>query len=76
VAAQRILVLLLASDAALFGDRFGAHAHVVVVPWRPQAVVDNRILERGGAHAIAEAGLGQQVRALAHALHATGHDDV
>ena len=74
VAAQGVFVLLLAGDAALFGDRFGAHAHVVVVPGRPQAVEDDRVLHRGRAHAIAEAGFRQQVRALAHALHAAGDD--
>ena len=55
MAAQRELVLLLAADAALFGDRLGAHAHVLVVPRRPQPVVDDRVLHGRVAHAIAEA---------------------
>src|SRR5207237_9084725 len=44
VTPQRALVLLLTGDAAAFGDRLGAHAHVVVVPGRPQTVVHDGVL--------------------------------
>ena len=74
VAAQRVFVLLLAGDAALFGDRLRAHAHVVIVPRRPQSVGDDRVQHGGRTHAIAEARFGQQMRALAHAFHAASHD--
>ena len=76
VTAQRELVLVLAAD--LVGDRhaLGVGAHVALLDGAPQRVVHGRVDDRPVAKAIAEAGLGQEIRRAVHALHAAGDDHV
>jgi len=78
VAAQRVFVGLVTTDAVLLGHVLGRHAHVVVVEDVPQAVVDHGVdeLGLGHAHAIAVACLGQHERGLVHVLDATRHNHV
>ena len=70
------LVLHLAGDAVLLGHVLGGDAHVDVVHGALQTVQDHLVLQDAVAHAVALAGVGDQVRGHAHVLHAAGHDDL
>ena len=69
-------VLVFASDLELFGDVLAGHAHVALVERAPEAVVDHRVDERAVAHAQSFAHAREQVRGVAHRLHAAGDGDV
>ncbi len=68
-------VLLFAGDAVFCSDHLRGCAHVEVVVCVPQAVVDHRVDESAVAHAIAGAGLREQIGRVGHRLHAAGDDD-
>ncbi|MNS65827.1 hypothetical protein D3C72_990090 [compost metagenome] len=76
VAAGRPLVHGLTGHAELLGDVGAVDAHVDVVEGAPQAVVDHRVDQFAVAHAVAVAGLLEQVRRVGHALHAAGDEDL
>src|SRR5215213_8278384 len=67
-------VLVLAADLCLDRYPFGVGAHVAGLSRAPQAVDDGRVDELRVTQPIAEARLGQQVRALVHVLHTARHD--
>src|SRR5206468_6315500 len=73
--AERVLVLAFARYAILFRDDFTGISHVVVFIRVPESVLNHRIDDGPVAEAVALAGVGQQIRRIAHALHAAGHDD-
>ena len=57
----------------MLGNPLRGHAHVHIFPAAPQAIMHRCVDDFAVAHAVAGTGLGQQVRALAHALHTPGH---
>ena len=69
-------VLVFARDAVALGDVLGGHAHVVVVDGAHEAVAEQVVLEQAVAHAVAGAGLGQQIGGQRHVLHAGRHHDL
>ena len=64
------------ADVVVLGDDLAGVAHVALLERAPQAVVDHRVDELAVAHAQAFAHARQQVRAVAHRLHAAGDRDV
>ena len=76
VALQGELVLVGSTDLVLDRHPLGMGAHVAAFGAAPQAVVNGRIDQLGIAQPVAEARLGDQVRALVHALHAAGDGDL
>ena len=74
VAADGEVVLLLPGEAELRGAPIGEARPWLVAVGVGQAVVDHRVDQLAVAHPIALAGLEQQVRGPAHALHAAGDD--
>ena len=73
MAVDRELILFLARDAVLFGDVLGGQPHVDVVKGVPQAVVNHRVDDLAVADAQAFSHARQQIRTIAHRLHAAGH---
>ena len=71
---ERQWILHRARDAVLLGDLLAGDAHVEVVVDVPQAVPDHRVDQLAVAEAHARARFRQQVRRVAHALHAAGDD--
>ena len=76
MAARRVVVLRFAADVVLLGDDLAGVAHVALLERAPQAVVDHRVDDLAVAHAQPFAHARQQVRAVAHRLHAAGDRDV
>src|SRR5207248_666845 len=74
--AQRPLVLLTARDLVLPRTTRAVDAHVAMIHGAPQPVLDHRVDDLAVAHAVAQARLIEQVRRVAHALHAAGDDDL
>jgi hypothetical protein len=75
VTLERIGVLRLTSDAAFAGHDFAGITHVPVLEAAPEAVVDHRVDHLAVTHAQTLACARQQVRRVAHRLHAAGHND-
>mmetsp|Transcript_22059 Transcript_22059/g.43386 ORF Transcript_22059/g.43386 Transcript_22059/m.43386 type:complete len:433 (-) Transcript_22059:141-1439(-) len=69
-------VLVLTGDAVLLRDVLGGDAHVVIVHGAGETISDHGVLKRPGAHTLAVAAVGENVRALAHVLHTTGNNDI
>ena len=76
MAARGVLVLRVAADVVVLGDDLAGVAHVALLERAPQAVVDHRVDDLAVAHAQPFAHARQQVRAVAHRLHAAGDGDV
>jgi hypothetical protein len=76
VAAQRPLVEVRAGHLELVADRRRLFEHLLAAERVAQAVLDHRVQGLGVAHAEAAAGAGQQVRRLAHRLHAAADRDL
>ena len=76
MAARGVLVLRGAADVVVLGDHLAGVAHVALLERAPEAVVDHRVDDLAVAHAQAVAHARQQVRAVAHRLHAAGDGDV
>ena len=76
VAAQRPAVEVGPRHLELVGDLAGLLEHLLAAERVAQAVVDHRVDRLGVAHAEAEARLLEQVRRVAHRLHAAGDADV
>ncbi len=69
-------VLFRARECVLVGGRFGEVPHHVAVVGVLQTVEKHVVQHLLVTHAVAAARLGQQVRCIAHGLHAAGHHDV
>src|SRR5204863_7143817 len=69
MAVQRVLVHLGPADTVLLGDRFGGVAHVMLLEWAPEAIVDDGILQLARPETETLAGGLEQGRRAAHALH-------
>src|SRR5579859_293030 len=69
------LVLLLASDAVLFGDVLAGDPHVVVVVDIPEAVVDHGVDDLRVTETVSLARLREKIGSVGHGFHAAGHDD-
>jgi hypothetical protein len=65
-----------AGELELVADLGGLVEHLAAAERVGQAVVDHGVQRLGVAHAVAEAGLGQQVGRAGHRLHAAAHGDV
>ena len=76
VTPRRVLVLRARVDAVVLGDDLAGAAHVALLERAPQPVADHRVDERRVPHAQPFARARQQVRAVAHRLHAAGDGDV
>ena len=74
VAADGEIVLRAAGELEFTGAAVAVDAHGLAAVDIPEAVVDHRVDQLGIAHAVALAGLGEQVGGAAHALHAAGDD--
>ena len=78
VTARGVLVLRGAIDVVVLGHDLAGVPHVALLERAPQPVVDHRVDDLAVAHAQPVAHPRQQVRAVAHRLHAAGdrHVDV
>jgi len=76
MAVHRVGVLFLAADLVGFRDQFPRHPHMHIVERVPEAVVDHGVHHLAVAHAQAFADLEEEVRAIAHGLHAAGDGNV
>src|SRR5438094_513836 len=77
-ASSGVIVLCLAADVVVLGDRFAGVAHVALLERAPQTVVDHRVDDLRVPHAQAVAYARQEVGTAAHRLHSAGdrHVDV
>ena len=73
MALQRILVLLFSCNPKLLGDNLRLAAHVDILKGAPQPILYNRVYNLAIAHAVPRTRFRQQVRSIAHALHAASH---
>ena len=72
MAGRGVGVLLGAPDGILLGDHLARHAHVALLEAAPETVVDQRVDQLPVAHAQPFAHARQQIRRVAHRLHAAG----
>src|SRR4051812_41923110 len=73
---HREVILHLAGDAVLLGHVLAGDAHVVVVEYVPESVLDHRIDNLRVAEVITLARLGKQIRSVGHRLHAACNHNV
>ncbi|MBA7583726.1 hypothetical protein ES708_25674 [subsurface metagenome] len=76
VTEQGQLVLLLPGDAVLIGDVLRGQAHMVIIEYLPQPVIDHAVHHLGVEHPGPPPGAGQVVRHGAHVLHPPGDNDL
>ena len=76
MASRGVGVLRARDPPVMLGDDLAGVAHVALLERAPQAVVDHRVDDLAVAHAQSLAHARQQVRAVAHRLHAAGDGDV
>src|SRR6185503_6610450 len=69
-------VLFFAADPELLSNHLRSRAHVELVITIPKSVVKHCVYKDSVAHTIAGTSLGQQIRGVAHRLHAAGHNRV
>ncbi len=70
---QRKPVLLFSRNPELLGNNLRLVTHVNILKSAPQTIMNDRVYNLAIAHAVPRARLRQQVRSIAHALHAAGH---
>src|SRR6059058_4931755 len=73
VESPRKPVLLFSRNPELLGDNLRLVTHVNILKSAPQTIMNDRVYNLAIAHAVPRARLRQQVRSIAHALHAAGH---
>jgi hypothetical protein len=76
MAVERVFVLLRPRQLVFGADHFAGVAHVTLLERAPQAVVDHRIEYFAMPHAEPVPDALEQIRAVAHRLHAAGHRDL
>ncbi len=76
MALDRVRVLVGARHPVDLGDDFAGHPHVAVFERAPEAVVDDRVDNGAVTHAQAFADARQEIRRVAHRLHAARDRDV
>ena len=76
VGAERKAVHVRARDLELLADLVGLLAHVLAAERVGEAILDHAVERLGVAHAVAEAGVVEQVGRLRHRLHAPRHGHV